>query len=80
MAEKIIRDPVHDVIAFRNDRPAEALLLPADLAAANEAFLSSSVAGILPVTTFDGRAIGSGQPGPWTLRARRDREAFVAGS
>jgi branched-chain amino acid aminotransferase len=60
--------------------PAETLLLPADLAAADEAFLSSSVAGILPVTTVDGRAIGSGQPGSWTLRARRDREAFVAGS
>src|SRR6476619_5453485 len=26
MAEKIIRDPVHDVIAFRTDRPADALL------------------------------------------------------
>jgi HD superfamily phosphohydrolase len=26
MAEKIIRDPVHDVIAFRMERPAEALL------------------------------------------------------
>jgi branched-chain amino acid aminotransferase len=60
--------------------PAETLLLPADLAAADEAFLSSSVAGILPVTGVDGRAIGSGQPGSWTLRARRDREAFVAGS
>jgi HD superfamily phosphohydrolase len=26
MAEKLIRDPVHDVIAFRTDRPEEALL------------------------------------------------------
>src|SRR3954470_5307292 len=26
MAEKIIRDPVHDVIAFRTDRPPDALL------------------------------------------------------
>src|SRR5437764_15096217 len=26
MAKKIIRDPVHDVIAFRTERPAEALL------------------------------------------------------
>src|SRR5215212_6864851 len=26
MAEKIIRDPVHDVIAFRTERPADALL------------------------------------------------------
>jgi len=59
-------------------KPQEALLLPADLAAADEAFLSSSVAGILPVTTVDGRPIGSGDPGPWTRRARRDREAFVA--
>ena len=60
--------------------PEETLLLPADLATADEAFLSSSVAWILPVTRVDGRAIGSGQPGSWTLRARRDREAFVAGS
>jgi branched-chain amino acid aminotransferase len=56
--------------------PAETLLLPADLATADEAFLSSSVAGILPVTTVDGRPIGSGQTGRWTLRARRDREAI----
>ena len=26
MAEKIIRDPVHDVIAFRLERPVDALL------------------------------------------------------
>lgn len=26
MSEKIIRDPVHDVIAFRTDRPTGALL------------------------------------------------------
>src|SRR3954470_5859243 len=26
MPEKIIRDPVHDVIAFRTERPADALL------------------------------------------------------
>jgi branched-chain amino acid aminotransferase len=60
-------------------RPVETLLLPADLAAADEAFLSSSVAGILPVTAFDDQPVGSGRPGTWTLRARRDREAFVAG-
>src|ERR1041385_2831555 len=26
MSEKVIRDPVHDVIAFRTDRPVDALL------------------------------------------------------
>lgn len=57
--------------------PVEGSLLPTDLAAADEAFLCSSVAGILPVTAFDGAPIGSGLPGPWTLRAREAREAFI---
>ena len=56
-------------------RPAEGWLTPDELAAASEAFLSSSVAGVLPVTRFNGHPIGSGVPGPWTLRARVDREA-----
>jgi len=55
-----------------------AKLTPDDLAGADEAFLSSSVAGVLPVTSFDGRPIGGGVPGPWTLRARADREAMIA--
>ncbi len=59
--------------------PAETSLEPADLAAAAEAFLCSSVAGILPVTRFDGGPIGDGRPGPWTMRARAAREAFIAG-
>jgi branched-chain amino acid aminotransferase len=56
-------------------RPVEGWLTPDELAAADEAFLSSSVAGVLPVTRFNGHAIGDGRPGPWTLRARADREA-----
>lgn len=58
-------------------RPVEDLLPPADLASADEAFLCSSVAGILPVTRADGRPVGDGRPGPWTRRARADREAFI---
>lgn len=60
-------------------RCREATLTAADLAAADEAFLSSSVAGILPVTRFDGRPIADGLPGAWTRRARADREAFIRG-
>ncbi len=56
-------------------RPVEGLLTPDELAAAHEAFVSSSVAGILPVTRFNGHPIGEGVPGPWTMRARADREA-----
>jgi branched-chain amino acid aminotransferase len=60
-------------------RPREAWLTARDLADADEAFLSSSVAGILPVTRFEDAPIGSGSPGDWTLRARVDREAFIGG-
>jgi branched-chain amino acid aminotransferase len=58
-------------------RPREGLLRRDDLVAADEAFLSSSVAGILPVTAFDGFPIGDGRPGTWTLRARADRESMI---
>lgn len=58
-------------------RAVEGRLGRDDLAGAEEAFLSSSVAGILPVTSFDGRPIGDGRPGPWTGRARADREAMI---
>jgi len=59
--------------------PAEEFLTTRDLAEADEAFVCSSVAGILPVTRFEGRPIGSGEPGRWTGRARRDRDAFIRG-
>ena len=61
-------------------RPSEESLEPADLAGADEAFLCSSVAGILPVTMFDGAPIGTGRPGPWTALAREAREAFIRGT
>jgi branched-chain amino acid aminotransferase len=61
-------------------RPFEGALGRADIAHAREAFLSSSVAGILPVTAFEGAPIGDGVPGPWTLRARADRDAMIHGS
>ena len=61
-------------------RPVEGLLTRADLIAADEAFLSSSVAGILPVTRFEGAPIGDGTPGRWTGQARADREAMIVGA
>ena len=58
-------------------RPMEGWLTRDDLTAADEAFLSSSVAGVLPVTRFEGAPIGDGRPGPWTMRARAEREAMI---
>ena len=57
-------------------RPVEGWLTPQELAGADEAFVCSSVAGVLPVTRFNGAPIGTGRPGPLTLRARADREAY----
>jgi branched-chain amino acid aminotransferase len=58
-------------------RAVEGWLTPDQLAAADEAFVCSSVAGVLPVTRFNGHPIGDGRPGPWTRRARADREGFI---
>ncbi|HJW23213.1 MAG TPA: aminotransferase class IV [Candidatus Limnocylindrales bacterium] len=60
-------------------RPTEGWLTTRDLLDADEAFLCSSVAGVLPVTRYEDEAIGDGTPGPWTARARAAREAFVRG-
>lgn len=59
--------------------PVEGWLTTRDLAEADEVFLCSSVAGIVSVTSFDGAEIGDGKPGPWTGRARQDRESFIRG-
>lgn len=58
-------------------RPVEAALTPDDLLAADEAFVCASVMGVIAVTSFDGSPIGDGRPGPWTRRAREDRERFI---
>ena len=42
-----------------------------DLYNADEAFLSSTIKEVLPVTVIDGRAIGTGRPGPHADRLRR---------
>lgn len=39
-----------------------------EMAEADEIFISSTAGGIAPVTVFDGRPVGTGQPGPLTAR------------
>ena len=55
----------------------EAPIRPDELAAADEAFVSSSVAGVVPITRLEGQPIGPGRPGPVTLRLRAAREAWI---
>ncbi len=48
---------------------AAAGVLAADaLRTADEVFVSSTAGGIMPVTRIDGRALGDGEPGPFTTR------------
>lgn len=58
----------------------ERALSPAELAHAEEAFLTNAVMGVMPLTSLDGRPIGSGRPGPATLAVmaayRRLLESF----
>ncbi len=50
--------------AVEEDLPLSAL------ADADEAFLSSTAGGIMPVSRVDGRPLGSGGPGPISRRLR----------
>jgi branched-chain amino acid aminotransferase len=56
---------------------AEVDLRPDELFAADEAFLTGSVAGIVPLVALDGRPIGSGRPGPRTRALRAAREDWI---
>lgn len=55
-------------------RVTERAVAPAELARAEEAFLTSVLLGVMPLTALDGRPVGDGVPGPVTgaLRAALD--------
>jgi branched-chain amino acid aminotransferase len=57
---------------------AERALLPDDLYAAEEAFLTSSLRGIAPLVRVNRRAIGTGTPGPTTRRISAAYDELVA--
>jgi len=51
-----------------------------DFYTADEAFMTGSGAEVMPITSLDGRVIGSGKPGPVTLRLLRNFQAETAGA
>src|SRR5262249_35454570 len=61
--KKVLELAVKNAIAT-----AEAELRPDDLYGADEAFLTSSVRGVLPVVRVSGRPVADGRPGPVTRR------------
>jgi branched-chain amino acid aminotransferase len=51
--------------------------LPAELAAADEAFITSSIRELVPVVAVDGKAAGGGKPGPVTARLLQGYRALT---
>lgn len=68
LLEGITREFIFEVGDDAGVRVEKATLYPADLATADEAFITGSTRELSPVTRIDDRRIGSGKPGPITLR------------
>jgi branched-chain amino acid aminotransferase len=68
--EGITRRTVLELAGEAGLAARETDLGPEALRQADEAFLSSTAGGIMPVTRVDGRPLGPGRPGPVTRRLR----------
>jgi branched-chain amino acid aminotransferase len=68
--EGVTRRTVLDLAAELGVPARESDLGPGDLRGADEAFLSSTAGGIMPVSRVDGAPLGSGKPGPVTRHLR----------
>lgn len=53
--------------------------LPAQVYSADEAFVTGTFAGVIPVVQVDGRIIGKGKRGPIAARLQQLHAAFVEG-
>ena len=68
----ITRQVVIELAAKRKIEVREPSLAPYDLMTADEVFLTGTGAEIVPVVNMDGRMVGSGRPGPLTLKLTED--------
>jgi branched-chain amino acid aminotransferase len=84
LLEGITREFIFEVGDDAGVRVEKATLFPADLESAQEAFITGSTRELSPVVRVDDRQIGSGKPGPITLRLldafRRRAHALTAGA
>jgi branched-chain amino acid aminotransferase len=66
--EGVTRGLVLDLARKEKMGTRESLILPEELVDADEVFITNSTIEIMPVTSVDGRAVGSGVPGPVTAK------------
>jgi branched-chain amino acid aminotransferase len=68
--EGVTRRAVLDVAADQGIAARLGAITVDDLRRADEAFLTSTAGGVMPVVSIDGRVMGDGRPGPLTTRLR----------
>ena len=66
----VTRQAVLEIAAARSLVTQERRVTPEELMGADEVFLTSAVAGVLPVRKIGGRVVGAGQPGEMTRELR----------
>lgn len=66
----ITRQTAFDLLAESNVRTVIGPVSPEELRAADEAFITSTAGGIIPVTRIDHQPLGGGEPGPVAARLR----------
>ena len=66
----ITRQTALDLLAEQNVEVVIGAFSPEELRAADEAFITSTAGGIVPVTRVDHRPLGDGEPGPVTIRLK----------
>jgi branched-subunit amino acid aminotransferase/4-amino-4-deoxychorismate lyase len=64
----ITREFVLEMAAELGIPAREARITPADLESMDEVFVTGTTREVTPVTTIDGRPVGTGRPGPVTMR------------
>ena len=74
----ITRQVVRELAADIGHPAQECTVRPDALKGASEVFLTSSVRGIMPVTSIDGAVVGEGAVGPVTTALRARYEAYIA--
>jgi branched-chain amino acid aminotransferase len=76
--EGITRHTVLELTRGLGLEARETTIMPSELRAADELFLTSSVRGVMPVTRLDGHTVGNGTPGPVTRRILVAYQAYLA--
>ena len=77
LLEGITRRNVMRLLDREGIKWAEQALWPIDLHRADEAFLTSSVRGVVPIARADGEPVGEGKPGPVTRRVMQAYDALL---